>query len=124
MKTERFKHFLEEQKKEMEKYKWDKGVQIGCDPGQDAIDEWIKKYAKKYRKEFALNDFKSALTELGTVRNSFNGDINTIKEEVKNIQDHLEKILMLNKIVNSCEERLLEGLELLETEKETNGNGN
>jgi hypothetical protein len=46
------KKYLENQKEEMLKYKWCKGVQIGKDPGESACKEWVEKYAKKYREEY------------------------------------------------------------------------
>jgi len=33
-------------------YKWNKGIQMGRDPGPAAVSEWIEKYADKYRKEY------------------------------------------------------------------------
>jgi hypothetical protein len=33
-------------------YKWNKGVELGKDPGNDAIVEWVEKYAGDYRKEY------------------------------------------------------------------------
>ena len=33
-------------------YKWNKGIQIGRDPGPAAVSEWIEKHAEKYRKEY------------------------------------------------------------------------
>jgi len=46
------KKFMEKQIQEALKYKWDKGVRIGHDPGQEAISEWIQNYAAKYREEY------------------------------------------------------------------------
>ena len=102
MNPERFKSFLEKQKIEMEKFKWDLGVKKGCDPGQEAVHEWIQKYAKKFRKDFALGDLKEALNELRELRSY--------------IQDYLNKIAALNSIINKCEDKMIEGIELIETE--------
>jgi len=104
MKTERYKKFLESQIKEMEKFKWNKGTELGHDPGQEAIQEWTAKYAKRFRKDFALADLKEALIELKAIR--------------KNVSDYLEKIIEFNKIIEECEEKVLEGIELLDSESE------
>lgn len=47
-----FKLFLQHQREEMERYKWMKGVELGHDPGNEALIEWTKKYAAKYRDEY------------------------------------------------------------------------
>ncbi len=102
MKTERYQAYLQKQRKEMELYKWNKGIELGKDPGQEAVHDWIIKYSKKYRKEFALCDIKNALSELKEIR--------------ANLQSHLGEVTTLTKIVNECEEKILDALELLESE--------
>jgi len=108
MNKDRFKLYLEKQKKAMDDYKWQKGIEICRDPGEEAIKEWIAKYAKKFRKEFVISDFKEALSELKDIR--------------KHIQEYLDKISTLNKIIDDCESKILEGLELFDAET-LNGNG-
>lgn len=46
------KKFLINQKIEIEKYKYFKGIELGRDPGEDAVKEWVQKNASKYRKEY------------------------------------------------------------------------
>jgi hypothetical protein len=46
------KNYLNHQVEEMLKYKWIRGVEMGHDPGEHAIQEWTEKYAKKYRTEY------------------------------------------------------------------------
>ena len=41
--------FLSDQIKEIEKHKWIRSEEIGRDLGNDAILDWIFKYAKSYR---------------------------------------------------------------------------
>jgi dGTP triphosphohydrolase len=95
-----FESFLEAQKQAMELYKWNKGVEKGCDPGQAAIEEWIERYAQKFRKDFILSDLKNALTELRDIR--------------KQIQDYFDKIAYLNKIIDDCESKMISSIELFE----------
>ena len=102
MRSERFRDFLEKQKKEIEEWKWQEGLRLGCDPGEESVKEWIQKYAKIYRKNFVLSDFKNSLLELKTIRD--------------NIQGHITKIGDLLKIVNECEEKILDGIEMYEAE--------
>ncbi len=37
---------------EAKKYKWIKGVELGKDPGEQAVIEWVNEHAKSYRKEY------------------------------------------------------------------------
>lgn len=46
------KTFMTNQIREALKYKWYKGVEIGHDPGGQAVTEWIEKYAANYRSEY------------------------------------------------------------------------
>jgi hypothetical protein len=46
------KTLMRNQIQEALKHKWFKGVEIGRDPGQEAVGEWIDKYAVTYRKEY------------------------------------------------------------------------
>lgn len=95
-----FAAFMEAQKKAIELYKWQEGERRGCDPGQEAIQEWITKYAKKFRKEFILSDLKEALNELSIIR--------------QHIQSYLDKISELNKVIDECEKKIITSLELFE----------
>ncbi len=59
MDSEQLLKFLELEIKEMEKYKWCLGVELGHDPLNDrTIEEiyceWIAKYAKDFRQKFEL----------------------------------------------------------------------
>ena len=103
------KKYLGAQKKEMENAKWCEGSRIGQDPGEEFIKLWVNKYAKKFRKKFALDDLKQALNELKEVR--------------KNIDDYLSRIVQCNQVISECEEKILEGVELLESEKNNNSGG-
>lgn len=42
------------------KYKWCKGIELGVDPGEQAVIEWVNLHAKNYRKEY--NECLSALS--------------------------------------------------------------
>lgn len=46
------KNWCKNQAEEAKKYKWCKGVELGKDPGEQAIAEWVNKYAYEYRKEY------------------------------------------------------------------------
>lgn len=46
------KTLMRNQLQEALKHKWFKGVEIGRDPGGEAVGEWIDKYAVTYRKEY------------------------------------------------------------------------
>ena len=46
------KTLMRNQIQEALKHKWFKGVEIGRDPGEEAVGEWIDKYAVTYRKEY------------------------------------------------------------------------
>ena len=96
----RFQEFMAEQRAAIDKYKWDKGLELKCDPGKAAAIEWVEKYAKTFRKTWTLKDFKKNLRELKGVRTT--------------IQQSLDGIQTLLKIIDNCEERLLCGLEDLE----------
>lgn len=47
-----FKNLCKNQVEEIKKYKWLKGVELGKDPGEQAVIEWINEHAKIYRKEY------------------------------------------------------------------------
>ena len=113
MRQDRFHAFLEAQKKEMEVYKWNLGIKICKDPGSEAIQEWILKYAKKFRRGFAIEDLKQALQELQIIRNNINDYFQKITFIVNEVNH-------LNKIVNECENKIMDGVELLETEPDQN----
>jgi hypothetical protein len=110
MKPDRYKKYLDEQIKLINDFKWCKGVELGKDPGPDAVREWVKKYAAKFRKDFAIHDLKEAHEELRAIR--------------KDIESHMKIILGLMEYIDKCEEKLFEGVELLEKENgEANGSG-
>lgn len=46
------KTWCSNQAKEAQKYKWCKGVELGKDPGDQAIIDWVNNYAGLYRKEY------------------------------------------------------------------------
>lgn len=45
----KFKKFLEDQKQEMLKHKWIVSEQAARDMGEEALKEWIAKFAKEFR---------------------------------------------------------------------------
>jgi len=47
---EEFKKYLEEEREEILKYKWIRSEEEGRDMGQEAVTEWIDKYAEEHRK--------------------------------------------------------------------------
>lgn len=46
------KTLMRNQIQEALKHKWLKGVEKGCDPGPEAVNEWIDTYAATYRKDY------------------------------------------------------------------------
>jgi hypothetical protein len=46
------KTLMRNQLQEALKHKWFRGVEIGRDPGEEAVGEWIDKYAVTYRREY------------------------------------------------------------------------
>ena len=61
------KTLMRNQLQEALKHKWFRGVEIGRDPGEEAVGEWIDKYAVTYRKEY--DECFEVLAE-ATLRNS------------------------------------------------------
>ena len=53
--TERIKRENEEQIQEMLRYKWLESEKAGHDLGNEAILDWIKKYAKDWRERHKNN---------------------------------------------------------------------
>jgi hypothetical protein len=47
-----FTNFLQLQAEEMKKHKWIESEKVGHDLGNNAISEWIKKYAKDFREQY------------------------------------------------------------------------
>jgi succinate dehydrogenase/fumarate reductase flavoprotein subunit len=95
----RFIDFLQKQKKKIEEHKWISSEKVGHDLGQEAVHEWITKYAKIFRKEYALDDMQESIQEL--------------QEIMKDVHD--EKI---NRILEQCLEKLEDAKELIESEPE------
>jgi hypothetical protein len=91
-----------EQTKLMNDYKWMKGIELGRDPGQEAIDEWIKLNAKRFRKNFTLKDLRGSLEQLQIVR--------------KAIRERLAEILRLTKTLEDRENEIMCDIEDLEEE--------
>ncbi len=46
------KSWCKNQADEAKKYKWCKGVELGSDPGEQAVIEWVNIHARSYRKEY------------------------------------------------------------------------
>jgi hypothetical protein len=104
-----FKEFMDRQRKAIDDYKWSEGCRIGKDPGPAAIEEWIKKNAKTFRKNFAIGDLKQSLQELQLIRN----DMNVYFQKITTIVNDVNH---LTQIINKCESKIIDGIELLETE--------
>ena len=49
---EEFKEFLKDQKHEMEIHKWIESEKVGHDLGNEAIKDWIDKYADEFRQNW------------------------------------------------------------------------
>ena len=109
MKPERFRKFIEKQKKAIEDFKWTESEKIGHDLGESAVKSWISKNAKKFRKDFALEDLKESLKELKELRNI--------------MREQLNQIVKLENILDKCDEKIVESIELLESESNNNSNG-
>ena len=106
-KHEQLQKFLNKQKEKIEKDKWLRGIELGKDPGLEYVNDWVKRNAKRFRHNYALDDIKESLAELKEIR--------------KGIDDYMKKIVQLTDFANDAEEKLIEALEFLESEKE-NGN--
>lgn len=76
------KLYLLHQKQEIEKYKWIRGQQLGYDPGEKAVQEWIDKYAEQYRKEYE-DVFYQAVEETS------NKCIKKLKNKIPGVSDEL-----------------------------------
>lgn len=50
--VEEFQQFLKLQAEEMKKHKWIESEKVGHDLGNNAIRDWITKYAKQFREEY------------------------------------------------------------------------
>jgi len=46
------KTLMRNQIQEALKHKWLKGIEKGCDPGPEAINDWIETHSETYRKEY------------------------------------------------------------------------
>lgn len=46
------KTYIRNQVIEAQRFKWNKGVQMGHDPGEQAIEEWILRYAENYKQSY------------------------------------------------------------------------
>ena len=46
------KKWCANQAEEAKKYKWCKGVELGSDPGAQAVIDWVNEHAANYRKEY------------------------------------------------------------------------
>jgi hypothetical protein len=104
MKPDRFRKYMEKQRKAIEDYKWCESEKAGKDLGEESVKLWISKNAKRFRKDFAFDDLKESLTELKVLRAS--------------IKTQLGQVMKLTDILDDCEGRILESMELLEGEKE------
>ena len=82
-KTMDLKRYMANQLAEALKYKWCKGEEIHCDPGEAAITEWITQHAAEYRQEYE-QCFK-ALTM--RVIDSINNRMDTIAPECNHCMD-------------------------------------
>lgn len=77
-----FKLYLRHQRQEIERYKWLKGQELGYDPGEEAVQEWIEKYAADYRKEYE-DVYKQA------IQSTSKECIDELKKKVPNVSDEL-----------------------------------
>jgi len=107
--TVNLQKYIQKQKDLIDKEKYLEGLKIGNDPGSEYVRNWINRNAARFRKNYALGDLKDAISDL---------------KEVKCImKQYLDKINSLNGIVEQCEDKILEGIALLESEKENHENG-
>ena len=90
---ERTKKANDEQTKLINDYKWQKGIELGRDPGQEAVKEWIEKFAKKFRKNFNLKDLRCNLEQLREVRKGISDRLTTIVELMKILEDREDELL-------------------------------
>ncbi len=51
-----FNYFLVLEREEIKKYKWIRGEQLGYDPGERAVIEWVNCFADEYR-DFIENKY-------------------------------------------------------------------
>ena len=95
MRQKRFQEYLQQQKEEIDRYKWLESEKAGYDKGDEAVKDWIDKYAKKFRKEWEQKDVQKAKEELITLEKKLNGKLNgsdEIKELVSNIMEKLDEV--------------------------------
>jgi hypothetical protein len=63
MSPKEFRYFMEEQRHEIEKYKWCLGIELHHDPLNDRslyeiAQEWLDKFAGRFRKEWEEKNVK------------------------------------------------------------------
>lgn len=52
MEKNEYDKFIKDQLEEMKKHKWIESEKVGYDLGQDAIMDWVEKYAAAFRFEW------------------------------------------------------------------------
>lgn len=55
---ERFKKFMLDEIEEMNKFKWIRSEEAARDLGQDALMDWVAKFAKEFRKDWEAKNGK------------------------------------------------------------------
>lgn len=77
-----FKTFLQHQKEEIEKYKWIESQKAGHDLGEDAVRQWVEKFAANYRKEYE-DVYKNMVKETAThCKEKLKKKMPTVSEEI------------------------------------------
>lgn len=90
------KKYIDEAKSKILEHKWLESEKAGRDLGQDAIIDWVKKYAKVHRKEFIdkhLGKAEEALEKLKQNPNIPKEIIETLEaiyDEIDTVKDNME----------------------------------
>jgi hypothetical protein len=76
------KTYLLHQKEEIEKYKWIESQKAGRDLGEQAVHDWIAKFASKYREEYEF-----IFSEL--IKETVNYSKDDLKKKFPEVSDEL-----------------------------------
>jgi hypothetical protein len=104
MKSEHFQKFLEKQRKKIDEDKWNEGVRICHDPGQEFVSDWIKKNAKRFRKDFTLEELQVAYQEMEEMLMDLKNQVVDINKLIKYVQDMREKLELAQETLAEKEE--------------------
>jgi len=105
-----FKLYLLHQRRAIERYKWLRGQELGYDPGEKAVQEWIEKYAAEYRKEYE-EVYQQA------IKSTSQECIDKLKKKAPEISDELW-VFIFEQIIESFTEVWLRDISTCQNDKE------